>query len=62
MYLNYLGGKTNRMKRVHVYYLTEYGKVNGWLPDESTLNEWLQCDSGIYTQPTLWGYHVVEIQ
>jgi hypothetical protein len=62
MHLKYLGGKTDHNKYVHVFYLTEFAKLDGWLPDEEKLNLALSLEKGMYVKPTLWGYHIFEVK
>jgi hypothetical protein len=62
MYINYLGGKTNYKKWVQVFYLTEFAKLNGWLPDDKRLDSYLELDEGCYVVPVLWGYNIIEVK
>ncbi len=61
LHLKYLGGKTDYNKYVHVYFLTEYAKIDGWFPKEDKLEQMLNKDENVYVVPTIWGYHVYEV-
>jgi hypothetical protein len=61
MHLKYLGGKTDYKKYVHVFFVTQFAKLDGWLPKEDKIDEWLKQETGVYVEPTLWGYHIYEV-
>lgn len=62
MHLKYLGGKTDHKKYLHVFYLTEHAKLDGWLPKDDKLDQLLSFDEDWYFDPTLWGYHVYYVK
>jgi hypothetical protein len=62
MHLKYLGGKTDHKKYVHIFFLTEFAKLEGWLPKEEKLDYALSLKPDLYMEPTLWGYHIYYIK
>lgn len=58
MRLQYVGGKTDHKKYAHVYFL---GNIDGWLPKEKTLDEWLKLDYGQHVLTAYAGFFIVDI-
>lgn len=62
MKINYLGGKMKNRKVLHVFFATEYGQIDGWMPKENKLNELLELNDGLYHATAVWGYHLFSIR